>query len=66
MTYQRGTDLKHCPDECEHLGGGFMYGERDTLGLGRSFERYEFFCSAKSSDTCPREGAENEKERTNG
>lgn len=48
MTYQRGTDLKHCPDGCEHL---------DITEPDWSMD-YTIECTARQSDTCPREQAE--------
>ena len=50
MTYHRGTDLKHCPDDCAYIS--FFQVSPSTC---------EISCFAAVYDTCTREEAEKQK-----
>lgn len=51
--YQRGTDLKHCPDGCGHAES--FCNRIGTATVGGVVEMWNYYCSASHEDTCPRE-----------
>ena len=66
MTYQRGFDLLNCPDDCPHSDKQLSWDTHPVDAYGMHVESYKCYCIARSTDTCPREEAEKQKERTNG